>query len=72
MKIIVLMSFLVMLSACQKVEEVPTVAPAMEKMTEDATEKSDAPCAEGDVAKELELDGLEKKAGCSFDGSVPR
>ena len=72
MKIIVLMSFLVMLSACQKTEETPANTPVAETMTEEGTDKSAVPCAEGDVAKELESDGLEKKSGCTFDGSVPR
>jgi hypothetical protein len=76
MKVLVFLSFMLVFTACQKADEANTNAPAMEKTTEATTEgaaeKSAAPCAEGDVAKELETDGLEKKSGCSFDGSVTR
>jgi hypothetical protein len=76
MKFLVFLSFMFVFIGCQKAEETSTSAPAMEKTTEATTEgaadKSAAPCAEGEVAKELETDGLEKKSGCSFDGSVTR
>jgi len=80
MKVLVFVSLMFVLAACQKADEASTNAPAMEKTTEATTspstegaaDESAAPCAEGDVAKELETDGLEKKSGCSFDGSVTR